>query len=102
MSLPCLGQVKFSLFTTDDGLPSDEIYYVHEDADGYIWFCTDRGISRYNGYEFENFNTKDGVTYNTVFKVFEDDSHNLWFTCFDGSITVFNWDTKSFHGFFWQ
>ncbi|MDB9883315.1 hypothetical protein OAD66_09315, partial [Bacteroidia bacterium] len=58
-------------FTIEDGLPSNEVYFVHQDKSGYLWFCTDRGVSRYNGYEFTNFTTADGLTNNTVFKCFE-------------------------------
>ncbi len=86
-------------FTVNDGLPSSEVYYVHCDYDGYIWFCTDRGVSRYNGYEFENFSTQDGLTYNTVFKVFEDKAHNLWFSCFDGSIFIRDYASQRFRPF---
>ncbi len=86
----CLGQEIITHYTVEDGLPSNEVYYVYQDFDGYMWFCTDRGVSRYNGYEFKNFTTHDGLTYDVVFKIFEDEYHNLWFTCFDGSVCI--WD----------
>ncbi len=50
----------------DEGLPSSEVYDVYQDKLGYIWFATDKGLSRYNGYEFENFTTKDGLPGNTI------------------------------------
>lgn len=86
-------------FTIEDGLPSNEVHYVHQDSFGYFWFCTDRGISRYDGYEFTNFTTADGLTHNTVFKVFEDHRGDLWFTTHDGSITIFRADSKVFESF---
>lgn len=86
-------------FTIEDGLPSNEVYYVHQDSIGYIWFCTDRGVSRYDGYEFTNFTVADGLTHNTVFKVFEDHRGDLWFTTHDGSITIFRAESKVFEAF---
>ncbi|MDB4160834.1 hypothetical protein N9772_00520 [Bacteroidia bacterium] len=83
-------------FTIEDGLPSNEVHFVHQDDNGYYWFCTDAGISRYNGYEFTNFTTADGLTNNVVFKCFEDWDGNLWFTCIDGSITIYNQTRKEF------
>ncbi|MDA8886687.1 histidine kinase [Bacteroidia bacterium] len=83
-------------FTIEDGLPSNEVYFVHQDKSGYLWFCTDRGVSRYNGYEFTNFTTADGLTNNTVFKCFEDWDGNIWFTCIDGSVTIFDSKKKQF------
>ncbi|MCB0457481.1 MAG: LytTR family transcriptional regulator DNA-binding domain-containing protein [Flavobacteriaceae bacterium] len=53
-------------FNVDDGLPSSEVYDVYQDKLGYMWFATDKGLSRYNGYEFENFTTNDGLPGNTV------------------------------------
>ncbi len=86
-------------YSVNDGLPSPETYFIYQDHDGYIWVCTDRGLARYNGYEFENFSTSDGLTNNTIFKVFEDKAHNLWFTCYDGSITIFDYLDKVFKPF---
>ena len=53
-------------FGVDEGLPSSEVYDVYQDKLGYIWFATDKGLSRYNGYEFENFTTNDGLPGNTI------------------------------------
>lgn len=89
----------YTNYSVGDGLPSPEVHYVHQDHKGFLWFCTDRGVSRYNGYEFENFTTNDGLTYNTVFKVFEDDNHDLLFTCHDGSISLFRNQTQQFEPF---
>jgi ligand-binding sensor domain-containing protein len=75
------------------------VHYVHQDSFGYFWFCTDRGVSRYDGYEFTNFTTADGLTNNTVFKCFEDKNSNLWFTMLDGSVTIYNQKKRVFTAF---
>jgi len=86
-------------FTIEDGLPSNEVYFVHQDDNGYYWFCTDRGISRYNGYEFKNFTIADGLTSNVVFKCFQDWNGDLWFTCMDGSVMIYNQKERKFREF---
>jgi len=86
-------------FTIEDGLPSNEVHYVYQDSFGYFWFCTDRGISRYDGYDFVNFTTADGLTSNTVFKCFEDRYANLWFTMLDGSVTIYDREKNVFREF---
>lgn len=93
------GQEVIRHFTVEDGLPSSEVYFIHQDINGYMWFCTDRGISRYNGYEFENYTTHNGLSYNTNFKIFEDPGNNLWFTGFDGSLAKWNKEKKGFESF---
>ena len=44
--LACNGQaqVAFHNFNSNDGLPSNEVYCVYQDHDGYMWFATDHGI----------------------------------------------------------
>lgn len=56
----------YTHYGVDEGLPSSEVYNIYQDAQGYIWFATDKGLSRYNGYEFKNFTTKDGLPGNTI------------------------------------
>jgi ligand-binding sensor domain-containing protein len=58
----------FKNFTQEEGLPSNETYYVFEDSRHYLWFATDLGVVRYNGSKFEVFNLPDNV----VFKIKED------------------------------
>ncbi len=41
-------------FGVDQGVPSSEVYSAFQDSKGYIWFASDAGVSRFNGYEFEN------------------------------------------------
>jgi ligand-binding sensor domain-containing protein len=40
--------------TTEDNLPSNEVYSILQDRDGYIWIGCDAGIYRYNGIKFEH------------------------------------------------
>lgn len=66
-------------YTTKDGLPSNEVYQVIQDSKGYMWFATDFGVSRFDGYKFTNFDSKDGLPDNTVFEIYEDYKGRLWF-----------------------
>jgi len=92
-------QLNFIHYSVTDGLPSSETYFIHQDHRGFIWVCTDRGVSRYNGYEFENFSTEDGLSYNTVFSVYEDKDHVLWFCCYNGSLFCYDYRTDQFYPF---
>jgi signal transduction histidine kinase/ligand-binding sensor domain-containing protein len=48
-------------FSTIDGLPHNHVSKIRRDSRGYLWFCTDDGLSRWNGYEFRTFTTSDGL-----------------------------------------
>lgn len=69
----------FMHYAVEDGLPSSEIYHTIQDSKGYMWFATDMGVCRYNGYEFESFALKDGLPDNTVMSLFEDHKGRIWF-----------------------
>ncbi len=83
-------QVHYQNFDITDGLPSTEFYDVHQDASAYVWFCSDRGMVRYNGYEFENFSLEDGLSNLVNFTFFPDTPHTFWLNGFDGSFTFWN------------
>ena len=67
-------------YTTKDGLPSNETYCVLQDSRGYIWIGTDRGLVKYDGYEFKTYTTLDGLTDNVILAINEDDKGNIWYT----------------------
>ncbi len=81
--------LKFIHYSTKDGLPSSQIYQAFQDSRGYLWFTTDHGLVKYNGYEFKVFSTEDGLTDNTVFKIFEDHKKRLWLLTFSGGISIY-------------
>lgn len=78
--------VSFIGFNSRDGLPSSEVYDITQDDFGYIWFSTDKGISRYNGYEFENFDETDGLPQHVVFDFVKDNKGNIWCSTLSGEL----------------
>lgn len=76
-------------YSIDQGLPSSETYDVMQDSKGFIWIATDRGVARYNGYEFKVFTTNDGLPSNTVFTISEDRFGRLWFLSLHNHLAYF-------------
>lgn len=83
----------FKHYGIADGLPSSEVYSAFQDSKGYMWFATDAGVSRFNGYEFENFDVTDGLTDNTVFLITEDHKGRIWFGTFNCQLSYYENDT---------
>ena len=54
-------QLILKSYTTADGLPNDSVHCIVEDAHGFVWFCTDDGLSRFDGYQFTNYGIDDGL-----------------------------------------
>lgn len=76
-------------YDIEDGLPSNEIYHVIQDKKGFIWIATDKGVSRFDGYEFENFGLEDGLPDNTIFEIYEDYKGRIWFISFSLKLSYY-------------
>lgn len=68
--------------TINEGLISNRIYNIIEDRNGFIWVCTDQGVSRYDGVEFVNFTVREGMPDNEVLGLYEDQTGRIWFNSF--------------------
>jgi len=84
-------------FTVDEGLPSSEVYEILQDRQGFIWFATDNGLSRFNGYQFENFGPMEGLEDPVVFFLQEDAKGRIWTKSMSGVLHYLEKD--SFHAF---
>jgi ligand-binding sensor domain-containing protein len=76
-------------YTVNDGLPSSEVHCVMQDHQGYMWFCTDRGICRFDGYTFKVYTTVDGLSDNTIFNAIEDNRNKIWFFGLSGKLSYY-------------
>ena len=48
-------------FTTADGLSNGRVYHATRDRNGFLWFATADGVSRFDGRRFEAFGIADGL-----------------------------------------
>lgn len=78
----------FKHITQSDGLTSNDCYKIHQDAKGFIWITTEKGICKYNGKYFSNFTISKGLPNNVCVSLFEDNKHNIYPFTYDGSVSV--------------
>lgn len=64
--------------TVKDGLPSNNVYCVAEDLNGYIWIATDSGLSKYNGSYFKKFTKENGLPSNDILRIEIDKKNRVW------------------------
>lgn len=77
-------QLNYVHYDTKDGLAGSTVYGVTQDIDGFIWFATDFGVSRFDGKRFRNFTTDDGLPDNEVINISADSTGRVWFIAFNG------------------
>ena len=80
-------------YDTKDGLPSATVYNITQDKNGFIWFGTENGLSRFDGKNFKTFTTKDGLPDNSILKVHGDNTGRLYFTPFTHSLYFYQNDS---------
>ncbi|MEM6336032.1 MAG: two-component regulator propeller domain-containing protein [Bacteroidota bacterium] len=48
-------QFVFDTYTIEDGLPHQSVRAIEQDQSGYMWFGTEDGVSRFDGYRFQTY-----------------------------------------------
>ncbi len=73
---------KFSHLTTDDGLSQNSVFAILKDHKGFMWFATDEGLNKYDGYKFTVYKhdpaDPGSISSNSLYGLMEDEAHNLW------------------------
>ncbi|PJJ84144.1 hybrid sensor histidine kinase/response regulator [Mucilaginibacter auburnensis] len=74
--------VKFTHITTADGLSQSTVTCILKDRYGFMWFGTEDGLNRYDGYRFiiyrNNLNDKNAIAGNSITTLYEDKTGNIW------------------------
>src|SRR5215467_13325724 len=76
-------------YDTRDGLAGSVVYDAVQDKEGFMWFATENGLSRFDGKNFKTFTTKDGLPDNEILKLFVDSKGRLWIMPFRPSICYY-------------
>jgi ligand-binding sensor domain-containing protein len=70
-------------YAADNGLPTNIINDACQDKDGNMWFSTYFGISKYDGFSFNNFDTLNGLADQHYRKLRCDEKGILWAVPYD-------------------
>ncbi len=81
--------LPITAYTTAEGLAHNHINRIRQDSRGYLWLCTDGGLSRFDGYQFINYTTEDGLPHAWVNDLLETRDGAYWIAT-DGGVCRFN------------
>src|SRR5215470_16311677 len=82
-------QLPIKIYTTGDGLAHNHINRILRDSRGFLWFCTDEGLSRFDGYRFTSYTKAHGLPHNIVNDLMETRDGVYWVAT-DGGVCRFN------------
>ncbi len=95
--------VKFKKITTEAGLSQSSVLCILQDREGYMWFGTEDGLNRYDGYFFTVYIPEPDNPYslssNRIFSLYEDHSGTLWIGTNGGGLNRFERETGRFYNY---
>lgn len=93
-------QIDFQKLTIDNGLSQNTVLSIMQDKKGFMWFGTQDGLNRFDGYEFRVFRNdpsdKNTLSNNYVWDVFQDSEGIIWIATFGGGLNFFDPLTEKF------
>jgi len=85
-------QLPVRIYTTADGLADNRINKIVRDSRGYLWFCTEEGLSRFDGYSFTNYGPQQGLPPRAINDLIETRAGEYWLATNGGLV---RFDPKS-------
>lgn len=91
---------KFQRIDTNNGLSDGIIHCTLKDSKGYVWFGTDNGLNRYDGYDFKIYQNdpKDSTSIggNRIVSLTENEEGDLLIGTLDGGLSIYHRSTDQF------
>ncbi len=95
--------VRFEHFSLDEGLSQSIVAVIHKDRRGFMWFGTESGLNKFDGYQFTvyKYNPFDStsISNNQILAIHEDHKGNLWLGTAGGGLNCFDPITETFRHF---
>ncbi|GIV65401.1 MAG: hypothetical protein KatS3mg046_661 [Bellilinea sp.] len=94
---------RFLRLGVDEGLLSSTVLSVLQDQQGYLWFTTSNGLSRYDGYSFVNYRhdpeNPDSLSSNGLHALIQSRDGLLWIGADPGGLNVYDPKTDRFRSY---
>lgn len=93
--------LRFDKISTKDGLNQSTVATILQDNKGFMWFGTQSGLNRYDGYTFKIFNdlknTDARYASVNITSIVEDINDNIWIGTATNGISILNTKTGKFN-----
>lgn len=93
-------QVRFDHLSLEEGLPQSVVQCILQDRHGFMWFGTQDGLIRYDGYEFKVYRYDPGdphsLSNSLIQALYEDRQGAIWVGTSGGGLDRFDRQTERF------
>ena len=80
---------NYQHYDVSNGLSGLTVYKIIQDREGFMWFATETGLSRFDGTNFKNFSTADGLPDNEIIDLSIDSKGRMWILPFTNAICYY-------------
>jgi ligand-binding sensor domain-containing protein len=98
-----LAQNQFNHLSQAEGLSNKNVNCIIQDHNGFMWFGTNDGLNRYDGYSFTIFRTSPNdscsIGSNFITCLYEDNTGLLWIGTRGGGLNIYDPRTEKFSRF---
>ena len=74
--------IEFKHLTTEDGLSNNFVISIIQDASGFMWFGTNNGLNRWDGYKFKLYKhnpfDSNSISNDHIYAIYKDSFGTLW------------------------
>lgn len=95
-----LASLHFKTVSIDDGLSQSQVKAIAQDHLGFMWFGTQNGLNRYDGYNISTFkhNAADAASLadNIITSLYQDHGMRLWVGTYNSGLDVFDHGSNQF------
>ncbi|OQP45460.1 hypothetical protein A4H97_32470 [Niastella yeongjuensis] len=82
-------EYSYTHYDSRDGLGSSTVYCMTQDREGFLWFGTETGVTRFDGTHFRSFTKEDGLPDNDIIQVFADSKGRVWLAPFKKTVCYY-------------
>jgi len=91
--------IRFNHLSREQGLSQSFVLSVAQDKNGYMWFGSQGGLNRFDGYEvtvFTRSDAPDALPDNSIRALLADSKGRLWIGTGNGGLSRYHFETESF------
>ena len=92
--------IRFEQLTTNEGLSQSTVNDILQDSRGFLWFATEDGLNRYDGYEFKIYRNDAldlfSISSNQITTIIEDQNNTIWVGTRGGGLNRFDREKEQF------
>ena len=81
-------------YDVSDGLAHDQVRCIVRDSRGYLWFCTNDGLSWFDGARFTTYDVRDGLPVASVDHLVESRDGTYWIATQGGGVVRFRPESR--------